>query len=200
MTKKTKSTYPRRMVKPSKVNPWMQELSTTITKGRKFKSVSAHGQQVIDVATGELTGIDAVQVTREVVDKDTFVKIFAGGISAMFDLNKAAQDLFKAVLKIYAAQTNQPLQIYINEASLEEVGYTRAKATRIRAINELINSEFIAEVKGMPNMFWTNPNIFYKGNRMTAIKQYAIKGTAEGDAMQHQIEEAAANANQGSLL
>jgi hypothetical protein len=188
------------MVKPSKVNPWMQELSTTITKGRKFKSVSAHGQQVIDVATGELTGIDAVQVTREVVDKDTFVKIFAGGISAMFDLNKAAQDLFKAVLKIYAAQTNQPLQIYINEASLEEVGYTRAKATRIRAINELINSEFIAEVKGMPNMFWTNPNIFYKGNRMTAIKQYAIKGTAEGDAMQHQIDEQAANANQGNLL
>ena len=178
----------------------MQELSTTITKGRKFKSVSAHGQQVIDVATGELTGIDAVQVTREVVDKDTFVKIFAGGISAMFDLNKAAQDLFKAVLKIYAAQANQPLQIYINEASLEEVGYTRAKATRIRAINELINSEFIAEVKGMPNMFWTNPNIFYKGNRMTAIKQYAIAATPEGEAMQHQIDEEKANEKQGKLL
>ena len=170
----TKKTYLRRTAKPSKFNPWISELATTISSGKKFKSVSARGHQIIDSATGEMTDVEAVQVTREIVDKDTFVKIFAEGISAMFDLNKAAQDLFKAILKIYAAQANRPLQIYINEASLDAVGYTRAKATRIRAVNELIASQFIAEVSGMPNMFWTNPNIFYKGNRMTVIRQYAL--------------------------
>lgn len=196
--KMAKRKYISRTMKPQEFNPWHHQLATTIKTKNKIVSVG-QSQSVIDHETGEINGLDAVQMTRKLVDREEFVKMFSGGISAMFDLRKSAQELFRAILDIYLLQTFEGERVFLHEEELAKVGYTRTKVTRTQAINQLIAANFIAPIKNMPNFYWTNPTMFYKGDRLTVVKQYAIKGTKSGDRMKRQIEKEAALANQATL-
>jgi len=200
MSEDKKSTYIKRMKEPTSSNPFVNELARTIVTRKQYSAVSTKTHQIIDMSTGELSEQEAVLSRAKPVEKNEFLKIFSAGISAMFDLPKGAQELFKAILHAYVAQKFKPETIYLNPDALLEAGYSRQKGARIKAMNILINNGFIAEVKNRPHQFWINPNMFYKGNRMTLVQSYTIKGTKEGDAMQHQIDEEKANQNQGSLL
>jgi len=194
------STYIKRLVEPSETNPFINELSRSIVSGKKFNSVSTSMQQVVDTSTGEITAQEVRLSTAKPVERKDFLKLFSAGISAMFDLPKGPQDMFKAILQIYVAQKFTPETIYLNPDSLLEAGYDRQKATRIKSMNILINKGFLAEVKNRPHQFWINPNMFFKGDRMTLVQSYAIKGTPSGDQMAEKIEEEKANQNQGKLL
>lgn len=194
-----KSNYVKRDKPAYRENPFISELVTSSISKNKYSTVSASARKIVDESTGELTDMDAVQVTRQAVERNEFVKIFATGITSMFSLSKASQDVFKLILSIYLEQKNTPLQIYVNEDVLSEMGYKRKKATRIKAFNELINLNFIAQVASRPNLYWINPNMFYKGNRLTVINQYALKGTPEGDKLEHEMQHAEALSRQQTL-
>jgi len=186
-------------MKPQAENPWLRELSKTIKTKNKITSVGS-SKQVIDSKTGELSDLELAQVTRKLVDREEFVKMFSSGISAMFELRKGAQDLFRSILDLYLLQKFDGEKVFLHEASLLEVGYTRKKLTRTQSINQLIDAGFLAPIQNMPNFFWTNPNMFYKGDRLTVVKQYAIKGTKSGDNMQEQIKKLDAQSNQMNLI
>jgi len=51
------------------------------------------------------------------------------------------------------------------------------------ALNQLLEKGFLARVTEEKNLFWVNPNMFFKGDRMRMIQEYAIEGTASGDQM-----------------
>jgi len=188
------------MIEPSASNPFVNELSRSIVTRNKYAAVSTKRENVINLDTGELSSQDAVISRAKPVEKKEFLKIFSAGISAMFSLKKGAQDMFQAILQIYVAQKFTPETVYLNPDSLLEVGYDKQKAARIRAMNILINNGFIAEVKNRPHQFWINPNMFYKGDRMTLVQTYAVKGTDAGDKMQLGIDKEKQNEKQGKLL
>jgi len=200
MKEEKKDTYIKRMVEPSASNPFVNELSRSIVTRNKYSAVSTKRENVINLDTGELSSQDAVISRARPVEKKEFLKIFSAGISAMFSLQKGAQDMFQAILQIYVAQKFTPETVYLNPDSLLEAGYARQKAARIRAMNILINNGFIAEVKNRPNQFWINPNMFYKGDRMTLVQTYAVKGTEAGNKMQTGIDKEKQNEKQGNLL
>jgi len=180
-------------------SPWANQLASTIITGNKIQSVSASGMDCIDHSTGEILNLQAVQATRKVVDKTEFVKMYSLGILSMFDLKRGAQTMFKVVMKMYLDQKYQPDTLFLNEDSLKDYGYTLSRVSRSNALNQLIEAGFIAPQANRPGFFFINPNMFYKGDRMTIIKEYAIRGTESGDKMQQGIDSANANANQGQL-
>lgn len=181
-------------------NPFINELVSTIATKKKIQSVSAAGRSIISSSTGEISNLEAVQVTRKTVDSVEFVKVFSSGISAMFDLPSPAQDMFKAILSIYMAQPFQPLDVYLGEGDLKDHGYAKGRTARNNAINLLVAAGFIAPVKNKQHFFWTNPNMFFKGDRLTVVNQYAIEGTEDGDKMQSEIAHAKAHQNQPRLI
>jgi len=195
----TKRKYISRTMEPQASNPWHHQLATTIKTKNKITSIGK-SQAIIDCSTGELSEMQAARITSKTMDREEFVKMFAGGIAAMFELKKGAQDLFRSILDIYLLQTFEGERVFLHEEELAKVGYTRKKLTRTQAINQLIAANFIAPIKNMPNFYWTNPTMFYKGDRMTIVKQYAVKGTESGEKLQKAIDKQAAHANQGKLL
>lgn len=186
---KNKDRYVKRMVEPSASNPFMNELARTIVSGKQYSSISTKTHKIINTQTGEISEHEAVLSRAKIVEKNEFLKIFSAGIAAMFDLPRAGQDMFKSIMRIYLAQKFTPETVYINADTLKEIGYNRQKATRIKAMNILINNGFIAEVKNRPHQFWINPNMFYKGNRMTLVQSYAVRGSHEGASMEQAIVE-----------
>jgi hypothetical protein len=184
----TKSSYVKREVTASEKNPWANDLSMTISKGHKTVMMGK-GNAIMDTSTGELTGQTSAMAVRKEVDREEFVKIFEGGIANIFELNKPSQDLFKVVLACYLDQKMVGDRIYINHAVLKEMGYNRSKQTYIQALNVLLNKSFLAEMKDMPGWLWVNPMMFFKGDRLRMIQEYAVKGSQSAINMRQEEEK-----------
>lgn len=180
-------------------NPWLKDLAVTIKKGQKITAMG-RSRSIIDASTGEIMGDQFAIVQKKVVDKEEFIKIFGGAISGMFALSKAAQDLFKVVLEIYIEQDFMPDRIYLSESVLKKNGYTRVKSTRLNAINQLLDQKFLARMVDEPNWYWVNPNMIFKGDRLTLVNDYAIKGTASAERMEEDVKRIEFESKQGSLL
>lgn len=161
-------------------NPWVKDLGLTIKTKNKIVAV---GRNVLltDPSTGEMIDEHIALVNKKIVDREEFVKIFGSAISGMFDLTKTAQEMFKVVLEVYIAQDFMPDRIYLSENVLKQHGYTKTKTTRQNAINQLLEKRFIALMESEPNWFWINPNMIFKGDRLTLVQEFAVKGTASAD-------------------
>jgi hypothetical protein len=180
--KKEKKTYTfnRKEIVASKENPWVKDLATTIKKGKKITGFAANRHQLVDTATGEYHGDMAVVASQRVVDKEEFVKFFGAGIIEVFDLTKPGKDLFKTILHAYLDAQNAPDQIYINHAVLkDEYDYARSRATFSNAMAELLQKEFLAPIASRENLYWVNPHLFYKGNRIRIVNEFVRAGTEE---------------------
>jgi len=180
-------------------SPWVNELAATIVTGNKLQTVSAKGYDIIDHSTGELSNLQAIQATRRVIDKTEFVKVYSSGIVAMFDLSKSAQDMFKVIMTMYLDQKHKPDSLFINEDSLADYGYKKSRTTRTGALNQLIASQFVAPHAKRKGIYFINPNMFYKGDRMTIVNEYAVAGTSAGAALKEDIAKVEREENQIGL-
>ena len=79
------------------VNPLVvpQQLKT---KRRLVKS--GRSEDLVNPATGEITGVAAIHQIEERDDAE-FVKVFAAGVAASYELTKTAQRVFQVVLDQY---------------------------------------------------------------------------------------------------
>jgi len=168
-------------------NPWENNLALTMKTGNKIRHISK-GNSIVDIDTGEVLDETSSMVTRELIDREEFIKIFELGLTGMFDLSLTARDMFKLVLKIYLEQKMEGKRVYLSDRSIKDGGYLKSRTTKRNALNQLIQAGFIARVTEEPNWYWINPQMFYKGNRMTIIKDYAVIGTSEGDRLTRVIE------------
>jgi hypothetical protein len=185
--------YIKREAVAVEVNPWAGDLSLSVRKGSKTVMMGK-GKAIVDTETGELGQEMAAMAITRVIDREEFIKIYEGGISNIFDLNKPSRDLFKAVLNVYLDQKMLGDRVYLNLTVLEQCNYKRSKQTYIQALNVLVNKGFLAEVKNMGGWYWVNPNLFYKGDRMKIIQEFAVKGTEDG----RKLEEAQRSVEQNS--
>lgn len=177
----------RAAVVASKENPWAHELAHTIKKGNRMTGFASASHALVNTATGEAAGDMAVIGIQKVVDKEEFVKFFGAGIEEVFDLTKPAKDLFRAILRAYLDAKNQPDQLYINfDVMRDEYSYDKSRPTFNNGLNELCIKGFLAPVERRENLFWVNPHLFYKGDRIRLVREYVRQGSPAHKQMERE--------------
>lgn len=162
-----------------KKNPLAEEfVMTTRTKQVRTGGV----KEMIDAQTGQIN--NAVIVEEEELDDIHFVKVFTSGIRAAFNLTLTGSKVFQAILEVYQ---NQPLSggfadsIYLHffDGGLDGRKLDISDRTYRRGLVELLENGFIFP-RG-ENLFWVNPNLFFRGDRATFIKTYRRKSVKSLD-------------------
>jgi predicted transcriptional regulator len=148
-------------------NPFIHEL-LSIKRKNKIVAV-ARNKSVVDRLTGEATDAVFMGIQRE-VDKEDFVKIFTSGMKELFDLSKNTLKVFSYLLSI--TSFDDKIFFELNHCK-KYTGYT-SRETIFKAIRELLQNGIIAKSLH-PNMYFINPNYFYKGDRLVMIREYRVK-------------------------
>lgn len=153
-------------------NPLMESLVVPVAR-RKVRSALAQ-VPLVDGNTGELVG---TSITYEIEEMDdaNFVKVFAAGISAAYELSRAGQRVFQSVLAEYE-RADMPggfaacvaLAWFDGGLSGRDIGMS--EKTFNRGLRELLDKGFIAP--RTVGLFWVNPSLFFKGDRVRFVKEY----------------------------
>lgn len=143
-------------------------------------------QDLADPSTGEIRG---ASITRTIEEKDDaeFVKVFAAGISAMYDLTKTAQRVFQRVLEQYQREPMHngyadSIQLTWFGEGLNGSAIDMSEPTFNRGMRELLMKGFIAPRS--PTLYWVNPSLFFKGDRAIFVKEYRRKKATLQDELE----------------
>lgn len=155
------------------MNPFMIEKKVGIATRKK--KVYGQIEQAANLDTGEF--YELAQITQiEEVEAEQFVKIFASGVTAAFDLSKAAYKVFLIVIKEYE---NHPIrrhgyidyvELFIHQEQLNGKPLTITTTTFYKGLRELIGKQFLAAKSS--STYWVNPVLFFKGDRIQLVKEY----------------------------
>lgn len=170
------------------VNPLMepQELKT-----RRRLVRSGRSEDLVNPATGEIAGVSAIHQVEERDDAE-FVKVFAAGVAASYELSKTAQRVFQVVLDQY--QRTPMTRGYADAIDLfwfgdgiegRDVGMK--EDTFKKGLRELLDKRFLYPKS--PTSFWTNPALFFKGDRVVFIKEYRRRRSAVDEQMRAELED-----------
>lgn len=153
-------------------NPLM-EVTAVPVKKKKVRSGLA-SKTLVDVETGEIA---AASVVHQIEDKDSdeFVKVFAAGIAAAYELSRTGQRVFQSVLQEYE---RTPMNGgFVDSVHLVWFGdglqgrdIGMSDKTFQRGLKELLSKGFLAPK--IPNVYWVNPALFFKGDRVMFVKEY----------------------------
>jgi hypothetical protein len=153
------------------VNP-LVEPQAIQTKKRFVRS--GKSEELVNVDTGEIRGVATIFTTEERDDTE-FVKVFAAGVAATYELTKTAQRVFQLVLDQYQrTPMSRGYADYVNlfwfDGGVDGRAVDMSERTFMRGLKELLEKRFIASKDG--NGFWVNPALFFKGDRVMFIREY----------------------------
>lgn len=169
------------------VNPLLEPREITV-KRRYVRAGSS--QELINPGTGEVSHVAAI---HEVVEKDDaeFVKVFAAGVSATYDLTKTGQRVFQVVLDEYQRTPMHggyadSIELFWFGDGLAGRDVGMSEKTFQRGLKELLGKQFLAPRS--PSSFWVNPALFFKGDRVMFIKEYRRKRSAADVERRNELE------------
>lgn len=141
---------------------------------RKRKVRTNYSKGLVDPSTGEWAGEATIHVIEE-RDDQQFVKVFAEGVKAAFDLSKTGHRVFQAVLEIYQNTDMtggyvESVELFWFNDGLNGQAIEMSEKTFQRGLKELLAKNFLAP--RMASSFWVNPSLFFKGDRVAFIKEY----------------------------
>lgn len=174
------------LMSPS-INPLIEPQQIK-TKRRLVRS--SRGEDLVNPSTGEVTGVAMVHQVEERDDAE-FVKVFAAGVAASYELGKTAQRVFQVVLDQY--QRTPMSKGYADAVDLfwfgdgiegRDVGMS--ERTFQRGLRELIEKKFLHPKT--TTSFWTNPVLFFKGDRVMFIKEYRRRRASADQADREELE------------
>lgn len=176
MTKhKTYKTDLRTLEYSPESNPLVSATEVPLKKKRVRSALAS--RTLVDAETGEVQATAVIQQIEE-RDTDEFVKVFSAGIAAAYELTRTGQRVFQAILKEYE-QTPMTRgyadSIYLawfgDGLSGRDIGMS--EYTFKRGLRELLDKGFISPQA--PNVFWVNPALFFKGDRVMLVREYRRK-------------------------
>lgn len=157
-------------------NPLLEPESITV-KRRYVRA--GRGRDLVDPETGERSAVATIHTVEDKDDAE-FVKLFAAGVKASYSLSRTATKVFQAVLGEYQSMRMNGgyadsvyLAWFDHGLSGKDVGMS--EKTFQTGLKELLSKRFIAPRS--PNMYWVNPSLFFKGDRVAFIKEYHRKST-----------------------
>lgn len=153
------------------------EPQTIKSKNRWIRT--GRGQDLVNLATGEIHGVSAIHQIEQRDDAE-FVKVFAEGVAASYELTKTAQRVFQIVLDQYQrTPMSRGFADHVNlfwfDDGIDGRAVGMSEYTFKRGLRELIDKKFLAPKT--PVAYWTNPALFFKGDRVIFIKEYHRKTT-----------------------
>lgn len=156
-------------------NPFIHgaELRTTT----KIVRTRAAPRDMVDPDTGEVIGASIIHTIEE-RDEEHFVKVFADGVKAAFDLSKTAARTFSAVLTEYqrAKMTGgyaDSITLFFFDDGLNGRALDMSEKSFQRGLKELLGKGFLAPKA--PGQFWVNPALFFKGDRVAFMREYRLR-------------------------
>ena len=169
------------------VNPLIEPQQ--ITTKRRFVR-SGRADELMNTATGEITAVATIHQVEERDDAE-FVKVFAAGVAASYELTKTAQRVFQIVLDQYQrTPMTRGFVDYVNlfwfDNGVEGRDAGMSEKTFSRGMKELIEKRFIASKDG--HGFWTNPALFFKGDRVMFIKEYRRRRSSADEIERKELE------------
>lgn len=147
---------------------------TGVPVKQKLVKSSFKPEGLANIETGEVVGVSMIH-SIEHIDSDHFVKIFSAGIAATYELTRTGQRVFHAVLQVYE---NAPMSggfidaVYLAwfDEGLSGQKLDMSEKTFQRGLKELLDMRFISPKA--PNIFWVNPALFFRGDRVLFMKEY----------------------------
>ena len=141
---------------------------------QKFVRSGLKQTTLADIDTGEVVATSTIHQIEH-IDSDHFVKVFSAGIAATYELTKTGQRTFQAILQIYE---NAPMSggfvdaIYLAwfDDGLSGQKLDMSEKTFQRGLKELLERGFLSPKA--PNLFWVNPALFFRGDRVLFLKEY----------------------------
>ena len=130
---------------------------------------------IIDKKTGEYQTKGAVIGFRKNVDQQEFIKIYTGGMAAIFNLSSAGKRIFSLVYKQVREQkgTDRVILQYQPNCGM-------SKPTWYKGIKECLANKLIAQSK-VAGVYFTNITYFFNGSRLTLLKEYNIIQPEQAD-------------------
>lgn len=178
-TPTTKSTVNfRKLAYSPTVNPFAEPTVVEVKQHTRRRHVrTATSQELVDPTTGEVKAISMVHTVEEKDDAE-FVKVFASGVKAAFELKAAGARVFQAVLSAYEREKMTGgfadcVTLFWFNDGLNGSSIGMSEYTFQRGLRELIEKQFL--LPKMPNVYWTNPALFFKGDRVAFVKEYRRK-------------------------
>lgn len=154
------------------VSPFIDCL-TVKTRGRRV--TVARGATLVDMATGEVEGVTEIAQVVE-VDEGHFIKLFTKDLAIWFDLSRVGMRVFGALLAVVQKDSIGRDLVYFDHSHEEAKAFKISKASFYRGIDELLEKGFVARHKSA-GWYFTNPALFFNGNRARFVKDYRIKKT-----------------------
>lgn len=169
------------------VNP-LVEPQQIRTKRRLVRS--GRSEDLVNPATGEISGVAAIHQIEERDDAE-FVKVFAGGVAAAYDLTKTAQRVFQVVLDQYQRTPMsrgyaEAVNLFWFGEGIEGRDVGMKEDTFKKGLRELLDKGFLAPKDSAS--FWTNPALFFKGDRVLFIKEYRRRRSSADQAAREELE------------
>jgi hypothetical protein len=149
-------------------NPFIPNL--LIKRGKKNIIIAKSDKAIMSRGTGEIEEDTLFIGTKKDLDKDQFVKIFHSHLQAIFDLSKAALKIFSYIASV--TEFGDRIIFHLEDCK-KYTGYN-SKETIYRALAELLRADIIARTDSS-NLFYINPQIFYKGDRIVLVTEYRKK-------------------------
>ena len=153
------------------VNPLMEPREIQV-KRRYVKTGRA--EQLVNTSTGEIVGVSAHHQIEERDDAE-FVKVFAAGIRAIYELSRTAGRVFQVVMDQYQQEPMSrgfadSLYLAWFDGGLSGADIGMSESTFNRGLRELVDKGFL--YPRSPSVYWVNPSMFFKGDRVMFIKEY----------------------------
>lgn len=157
-------------------NPFMQ--GAEIQTRHKTVRTRTAPRDLMDPDTGEIIGASVIHTIEE-RDEEHFVKVFADGVRAAFDLTRTGARVFQAVLGEYQRSKmtggySDSVNLIWFDDGLNGHALDMSDRTFHNGLRELIEKGFLKPK--LPNQFWVNPALFFKGDRVAFMREYRIKG------------------------
>jgi hypothetical protein len=176
-------------------NPFLEPTTVEVKANAKRRYVrTATSQELVDPTTGE---VKAVSMIHEVVEKDDaeFVKVFSDGVKAAYALGRTAARVFQAVLDAYQQEKMTGgfadcVHLAWFDGGLSGQSIGMSEFTFRRGLKELLEKEFLRPRQ--PGVYWVNPALFFKGDRVAFVKEYrrrAMPKAVTTDPRQTDIED-----------
>lgn len=170
-------------------NPLIDSSVVPIKKKRVRSGLAE--KTLVDAATGEITAAAVVHQIEE-TDTDHFVKVFSAGIAAAYELSKTGQRVFQIVLQAYEKTPMnggfaESVSLWWFGEGLEGRSVDMSEKTFQRGLKELLGKGFLAPKQ--PNVYWVNPALFFKGDRVMFVKEYRRVRLSPDDLSRKKLEE-----------
>lgn len=172
------------------INPLI-EPQMVQTKRRYVRS--GRSEDLINPNTGEVHGVATIHQVEERDDAE-FVKVFAAGVAASYELTKTAQRVFQVVLDQYQrTPMSRGFADHVNlfwfDDGIDGRSVGMSEYTFKRGLRELVDKAFLAPKDSAS--FWTNPALFFKGDRVMFVKEYRRRVSTDDEQkrIRHQGEQ-----------